>query len=118
MRADEEITREEFIAQKELLLKEQAKLKELLEDSEGSAHNWLELAENFLNTAFHARDVIKSEDPEEKRDLIMSVGENFFLQDKKLEFSFKKPYDILLQPEYSTNGLGRQDDFRTNCNMG
>ena len=109
MRADEEITRDEFITQKESLLKEQARIKELLEDSEGSAHNWLELAENFLNTAFHARDVIKSEDPEEKRDLIMAVGGNFFLRDKKLEFSFKQPYDVLLKPEYRTNWLPGQD---------
>lgn len=109
MRADEEITRQEFITQKELLLKEQAKLKELLEDSEGSAHNWLELAENFLNTAFHARDLIKNGNPDEKKDLIMAVGGNLFLKDKKLQFSFKKPYDILLQPEYRANVLRRKD---------
>lgn len=105
MRANEELTKEEFIAQKEILLQEQARIKSLLEDSEDSAHNWFELAENFLNTAFYAREVMEKGKTEEKRSLIMVVGENLFLKDKNLEFSFKKPFDILLQPEYRTNVL-------------
>ena len=105
MRADEEITKNEFLLQKELLLKEQANMIERLEDSESSAHGWLELVENFLNTAFQARYVVTNGTPEEKRDLIMAVGQNLFLRDKKLEFSFKKPYDVLLKPEFRSNGL-------------
>lgn len=107
MRASEELTREEFIAQKEFLLVEQARIKSMTEDIEHSSHNWLELAENFLNTAFYARGIVNDGSPEEKKKLIMSVGENLFLDDKKLRFSFKKPYDILLKPKYRTNGLPR-----------
>lgn len=105
MRASEELTREEFIYQKETLLKEQAGVKSLLDDNEQTSHNWLELAEDFLNTAFYARDIIQDGDYTEKRNLIMAVGENLFLDNKKLDFSFKKPYDILLKPEYRSNGL-------------
>lgn len=107
MRANEELTKEEFLSQKELLLTEQARIKSLIDDNENSSHSWLELTEKFLNTAFYARDVMESELDEEKRDLITDVGENLFLRDKKIEFSFKQPYDILLKPEYRTNWLRR-----------
>lgn len=107
MRADEELTKEEFISQKELLLKEQAKIEDLINDNKSSALNWLELTENLLNTAFYARDIIKNGNSEEKRNLILSVGENLFLGDGKLKFSFKKPFDVLLLPEYRTNVLLR-----------
>ncbi|HWA52327.1 MAG TPA: recombinase family protein [Patescibacteria group bacterium] len=107
MRSEEEITKQEFITQKELLLGEQARVKSLLNDTESSEHTWLELAEDFLNTAFYARDLITSGKPDEKRNLIMTVGENFFLEDERLDFSFKKPYDILLIPDCRTNMLPR-----------
>lgn len=105
MRADNEITKEEFMIQKETLLKEQSKIKSLLGAEEQNIHGWLELAEDFLNTAFYAREIIKNGEPEQKRNLIMAVGENLFLRDRKLEFSFKKPYDVLLKPELRSNGL-------------
>ena len=109
MRADNELTKEEFLIQKEQLLKEQAHIESLLTDAKSSEHGWLELTEQFLTTAFHAREIMKGGSPEEKRTLIMAVGENLLLKDKKLEFSFKKPYDILLLPEYRTDMLPRLD---------
>lgn len=36
---------------------------------------------------------------EVKRELVKTVGWNLFLRDGFLEFSFKKPYDVLLIPE-------------------
>jgi len=84
---------------------EQAKIESLLNDTKTSEHNWLEFTEQFLNNAFHAREIMENGLVEEKRKLIFDVGENLFLRDKKIEFSFKKPYDILLQPQYHTNVL-------------
>ncbi len=109
MRANEELTKEEFMSQKEFLLKEQARIEALMNDNKNSAHNWLELAEKFLNVAFYARNVMQNGKPEDKRDLITTVGENLCLKDGKVEFSFKKPYDVLLLPEYRTNVLPRVD---------
>lgn len=105
MRANEELTKEEFLLQKEMLLKEQARIKSLVHDNESSSHNWLELTEKFLNTAFYARDTLDNGLEEEKRDLITDVGENLLLRDKRVVFSFKQPYDVLLKPEYRTNWL-------------
>ncbi|PIT89461.1 MAG: hypothetical protein COU27_00235 [Candidatus Levybacteria bacterium CG10_big_fil_rev_8_21_14_0_10_36_7] len=105
MRADGELSKEEFISQKEILLKEQAHVESLITDTKSTEHNWLELTENFLNTVFHAREIMENGEPEEKRNLIMTLGENLKLRDEKLKFSFRQPYDVLLLPEYRTNVL-------------
>lgn len=98
MRANGELTKEEFTEQKELILKERLRIENLINDSKNNSDNWLELAEEFLNIAFEARDIMLKGEYEEKRKLITSVGENLFLRDKKVEFGFKKPFDLLLHP--------------------
>lgn len=103
MRLNEEITSEEYAEQKKVLIDRKIKAKEKLEDRELSANTWLELAEKFFETAFHAREVMESKDIEAKRDLVRTVGWNLLLHDKKLQFSFRKPYDVLLQPEIRNN---------------
>ncbi|MFH1863955.1 MAG: recombinase family protein [bacterium] len=106
MRANNELTKKEFMIQKQLTLQEQARVEGLMQDVKSSAHNWVELAENFLNNAFYVRSVIKDGKIVEKRNLLMDIGENFYLEDKNPIFSFKKPYDVLLKPQYRQSGRG------------
>lgn len=106
MRANGELTREEFMIQKQEVLLEQAKLDSLINDGKQTARTWLELTEEYLNNAFQAREIMESGIPAEKRDLIMAVGQNLILKDKRLDFSLKQPYDVLLLPKYRTNMLG------------
>ncbi len=106
MRANGELTKKEFMIQKELTLKEQASAEGLMQDVKQSAHDWIELAEEFLNNAFYARKVMSTGKMTEKRNLLMDIGENFLLKDKNLKFSFKMPYDVLLKPEVRTDGRG------------
>jgi site-specific DNA recombinase len=105
MRANEELTKEEFLQQKEKFLNQLASFENKAKDSNQSLKTWLELMEDFFNTAFQARDVIEKGTPEAKQKVLSKIGENFLLKDKILTFSFKKPYDILLKPEYRTNVL-------------
>lgn len=109
MRADGELTREEFMDQKSKILKDIAGVESRINDTKLSARNWLELTEEYLNNAFNARDILSEGTAEEKRRLILSIGENLILEDKKLLFSFKQPYDILLLPEYRQSMLGDRD---------
>ena len=109
MRANEELTREEFMSQKATVLNDIASVESRINDTKLSARSWLELTEEYLNNAFSARDIMLQGTPEEKRKLLLGVGENLILQDKKLQFSFKQPYDVLLLPEYRTNMLGDRD---------
>jgi len=73
---------------------------------------WLDHTEEFLNTAFEARSIMQSDSSERKRELILAVGQNLFLKDKKIDIQFKKPYDVLLKPYYHKNVLAVMDVIR------
>lgn len=105
MRANEELTKEEFLQQKNKLLEQLAGFENKLNDSNHSIKSWLELMEDFFNTAYEARDVVEHGSPEAKQRVLAKIGENFLLKNKMLTFSFKKPYDCLLKPEYRTDVL-------------
>lgn len=105
MRTNEELTKEEFLEQKERLVKKLDVNKSKIIDSNDSMKTWLELMEEFLNTAFQIREIMIDGTPEQRQTTLNKIGENFLISGKKLTFSFKKPYDILLLPEYRTNVL-------------
>ena len=109
MRTGEELTKEEFLEQKNDLLKQLSSFESKTNDSNQSLKTWLELMEDFFNTALYIKDMLKSDDAEEKQKILRKIGENFIIKDKKLCFSFKKPYDVLLKPEYRSDLLGRLD---------
>lgn len=89
MRANQELTQEEFLEQKTELLQEKGGIQDKLGDNNNSADIWLELCTKYLNNAFSARETMENGTPEEKRNLILDLGQNLILKDKKLEFSFK-----------------------------
>ncbi len=105
MRADQELTKDEFLDQKQELLNDRKDAEEKLGDNQASIDSWLELCTKYLNTAFSARETMTEGEPEEKRNLILDVGQNLILKDGKLQFSFKEPYNVLLLPEYRSNVL-------------
>lgn len=105
MRADGELTKEEFMNQKNAVVEDIASVESRINDTKLSARSWLELTEEYLDNAFNAKNIMQEGSAEEKRKLILSVGENLILKDKELKFSFKKPYDVLLLPKYRTNVL-------------
>ncbi len=106
LRLDEEITSEEYALQKKILIDKKLELKERTDDREQTTSSWLELAEKFFETAVYARDIMESEDVERKRNLIQTVGSNLVLRDKNVEFSFRKPFDVLLVPSMRTDVQG------------
>lgn len=109
MRIQGELSKEEFIIQKSRLAEQLDTMCNQTGDNTRSIKNWLELMEDFLNTAYQAVDVLKEGDFEEKQKLLRTIGENFLLKDKKLVFTFRKPYDILLKPEVRSNVLPSMD---------
>ncbi len=113
MRLNEEITSDEYASQKKIFVDKKVELKNKLEDRDQSTANWLELAENFFETAFHAREVMEGDNLELKRELVKTVGYNLFLKNKKLLFSFKEPYDVLLKPEMRSSVYPQVTEIRT-----
>jgi DNA invertase Pin-like site-specific DNA recombinase len=105
MRTNGELTKEEFLEQKERLTNKLDINKSKVGNSNDSMKTWLELIEEFLNTAFQIREIMIDGLPEQKQTVLNKIGENFLISGKKLTFSFKQPYVVLLKPEYRTNVL-------------
>lgn len=98
MRAREEMSFDEFQEKKKFIVSEQSKVKEKIDEGVHNQRHWLELAEDFLNTAFHARELIVSEVLEDRRKAVSKIGWNLLLKDKELVWTYQKPYDVLLKP--------------------
>ena len=113
MRAREEMTAEEFTGKKKAIFDEQAKLKEKIDDGISGQRSWLELAEDFFTTAYQAREMLNSDDLEAKRKAVAKIGWNVLLKDEKLVWTYQKPYDILLKPQYRSDLRRAVDDVRT-----
>ena len=91
MRANREITTEEFMAKKLALMKEKARLQELLNDIDNRINKWVERAESLFNFAKEAKRAFEIGDWKTKREILMSLGSNLILKDKKLFISIEKP---------------------------
>ena len=109
MRADDEITPEEFKEQRNLIMEERSKVEDKINDTKYSSDNWLERTEEFLDTAYYAKEVIQGEDIEKKRKLITTLCCDLTLKDGNLDVTYRKPFDVLLNPAYSTSWLGDRD---------
>lgn len=106
MRMREEITAEEYLQAKQSMLSEQNHLKEKLDDEHGGSMQWFELAEKFFENCYQGREIMESDNIEAKRQLIQSIGSNLILKDEKLNFTLKKPYDVLLKPQMRSDWQG------------
>jgi DNA invertase Pin-like site-specific DNA recombinase len=98
MRANGEITEEEFKHRKDALLGEKAKFQELLKDTDKRIENWLDVAERGFNFAERASTIFANvEDPnalEAKKEIFATLGSDLILKDKKLSIQ----WDDLLFP--------------------
>ena len=82
MRAAGDINHDQFLLQKQLLMKEQAKIKVRICDNEQSSHHWLEMGEQLLENAYKVKEIMEDGTSERKRELIFTIGENITLKDK------------------------------------
>lgn len=119
MRAREEMTGDEFSIKKKVIVEEQSKLKEKIDEGIVGQRSWLELAEDFFTTAYQAREMLNSDVLDAKRKAVKKIGWNLLLKDESLVWSYKKPYDVLLKPQYRSDLRRVQDsNLRESYNSG
>lgn len=109
LRLNGELTQQEMAQAKSKLIEDQAGIKSMINDNENSEHGWLELTEEFLNTAFHAKEILEEGNPFEKKELVKKLGQNLFLNNENLVVTLKEPYDVLLKPAMRSSWLGVRD---------
>jgi DNA invertase Pin-like site-specific DNA recombinase len=96
------------------LLKEKAALEELLQDTGHQVEQWLILTEKTFELACTARDRFAKGDHLTKKEILLAVGSNLVLKDKKLNIEAKKPFFIL---EASiVRGAEENEDFEPEKN--
>lgn len=89
------IEEDEFLRQKEELLKEKTSLKFQLDQIESRANGWLESSLETFNFARNARRIFAEGNWEDKKRIIMQLGSNFILKDRKITLSRCETLNIL-----------------------
>jgi hypothetical protein len=104
---------DEFDRKRVVLQKERNRLKEKLEDTEGRADRWLELAQNVLHFSFMLSQRFNVASVDEKRVILETLGSNLLLKDKKLHFEPVAPYCYLSNTSEIANWRATVNDVRT-----
>jgi site-specific DNA recombinase len=86
---------EEYGRQRVELLKEKARLEELLRDCGHRVEKWLDLSEQTFKFACTARDRFAKGDFHVKKEILMAIGSNLILKDRKLFIEARKPFFMM-----------------------
>jgi hypothetical protein len=108
---DDEIFNDKRVA----LQKERQRLKAKLEDTEGRADRWLELAEGVLRFSYLLSNRFNNASPEEKRVILETIGSNLILKDKKLIFEPVAPYCYVKKSRKIAIWRDAVENVRTFC---
>ena len=70
-------------------------------------------ASTVFSLANRALEIFESSEPQEKRQLLDFLLQNCQLNGKKLEFSMRSPFNVILETAHQPIGLPELDAFRT-----
>lgn len=93
--------------------KEIAEIERQLDKLTRHTRDWLTQSSNLLFLASQAKNLFLKGKREQKRVLINFVSSNRTLRDGNLEFTYKKPFDILAKRASCTDWLHIVNDVRT-----
>jgi len=86
---------EEYARRKAELVKEKARLEEILNDTGGRVEKWLDAAEKTFDFACYARKWFANGSTQEKGAILQTLGSNLTLKDKILYIQLKKPFVLI-----------------------
>ena len=109
LRVNSEIDAEQFNSHKLKHKETLARTTALIADTNTDANEWLELAENFFSNTVTLTETFDMADVDEKRRLLMELGSNWVLSNKKVRFTPRKPYDLLINRTDNTVWRARPD---------
>lgn len=95
LRADGEISEEEFSRKKAETSKEKMRLHELLNDTDNRVDGWLGRAEECFNFARDAKHRFENGGLETRKTILNNLGSKLLLKDKNLCISLEKPLSLM-----------------------
>jgi site-specific DNA recombinase len=108
MRANDEISAEEYAPRRSVLLKEKQKYEGLIADTQNRIETWLERAEDMLSFAQTAQERFEAGTLEEKRYVLSCLGSDLVLTDKKLRIQLNKSLGIVQDVAPEVQSIQRQ----------
>ena len=100
---NEVISTEEYTNRKQKILTRKLELQEKIRDFEQKGLSWLEPAKEFVLKLNYAEKLLKSENKEEMKTFLKNIGSNHILQNQKLIFSFKIPFNLAAERSEAAN---------------
>jgi len=99
----EVISTEEYTARKQKLLTQKVELEERIRDFEQKGLSWLEPAREFVLSLNQAEKLRNSENYPEMKTFLKNIGSNHILQNQKLNFDWKIPYNLVAERSEATH---------------
>ena len=90
MRAGKEITENEYMMKKSILMKEKKRYEELLQDTQQNADKWLQKADEAFTFAETAMQEFKDGNFYKKRAIFTRLGSDLIIKDKSLRVDYEK----------------------------
>jgi site-specific DNA recombinase len=89
-----------------------ARTKELLKDSDKDAERWLELADELFTSVTNIGDVFQEADDVDRHQLMLYLGLNWTLSNKKVALTPREPLSLLRHNSYESDWRARPDSNR------
>lgn len=99
------IPKEDLDLQIGQLVMESQNAKQTLKECEKAGNRWLEQYERMIIVARMAHLVFTTGDHYDRKEVLISVGSNFILENKKIEFTWLEPFDCIVDHTGSTTWL-------------
>jgi len=88
-----------------------------LEEHTKADHDYKIQVATVFNLARSMKEIFQSSEPHEKRAFLNFLLQNPTVSAKKLDFTLRKPFNLILELSSSTNWLALVYDFRTISNF-
>jgi len=96
---NEVISTEEYTSRKQKILTRKLELQERIRDFEQKGLSWLEPAREFVLKLNQAEKLLASENYTGMTTFLKNIGSNHILQNQKLSFSWKIPFNLAAEPQ-------------------
>lgn len=107
LRADDELSKEEYIQFSQPIKQQIETIKNELISAKASRINWKTEMENAINITQNITDIFKKSDSKGKREIVLSIGLNPIIMNKKAYFV--TPKSILRVQEFTSNFNNKKD---------
>jgi hypothetical protein len=109
------ITQDDYDRKARELKERQTEIALQVEQHQQGEGDYRTTLESLISVASRASDIFERSKTEQKRQLIAFVLSNLRLKGKKLEFSLRSPFDLMVNRANYTSWLPFLDTYRTMC---